>query len=336
MNPFSVFTHLLKTSPTLRPEVPDALQRVAGMLGEAGTPGRMAAIDPGFAAVLAAPVSRALDYCDALLVQVPGVIDLERGAFATDSLVHALFAGPGDIEAMLGRSQHLREYLAGHAGEGGEYLYALLAARRHEKSTLGVELDGDVLRAGVPQHLLYFSDHTLVEPVGNPEALHARLRLVAFDSLIGSFCMHLAETVGERQRLRDSRAFESAHLAVSRGHFSAPAEGVHARRIAELDERLAALGDTLQPMAVLEALADSLLRPESSLRLEPVQVCVDRSGVIRSGHEVANGDADLLVLPELIARDRRRHVVFLARFRHEEAVRAVAEARDRQARFILI
>lgn len=72
------------------------------------------------------------------------------------------------------------------------------------------------------------------------------------------------------------------------------------------------------------------------MRLEPIEVCVDRSGIIRDGKAAAEGRADTIGFPELTARAQRRHVVVLARIRREDAERAVAAIRNQQSRFVVI
>ena len=336
----SIFSGLSSLGQWLRPAPPvagpvqDALHRAAAALG-----GQMQN-DAQFQRRLQRPVAHALDYCDSLADAVPGTIDIDRSAFASNPLVHALFASPGDIDTMLGRSLDLRNYLehspSGSDNKSGEHLYSMLAMRRKEKPTMGMELDGNTLRSDVPQTLLYFADHTLVDLASSLEATRAQLRLAAFDSLMACFTGHLESVRTERKRLRDHRAMESAHLTMVRGNASGQDIAVHTRQITELDARLQSVAESLQPGPVVDALAEFLASPETSLRLEPIEVCVDRSGVIRDGKAAAEGKADTIGFPELIARDQRRHVVVLARIRREDAERAVAAIRDQQARFIVI
>lgn len=336
VNPFSSLAHWLNPAPILHRDVQAVLPHVLAALNDIGTAGKLATVAPNLGRELAAPLSRALEYCDTLVAGVPGLIDIDHNAFAADPLVHALFASPADIDAMLGRSMDLRDFLAASPRADSEHLYSLLAMRRHEKTTMGIELDGTTLRADVPQHLLYFTDHTLVELGGDLDVTRAKLRLAAFDSLMACFADHVKAIYRERQLLSDDRALERAHLAVLRGKESGQEFVVHTRRIGELDRRLSAVADSLQPGVLIDALVHFLASPESSLRLEPVEVCVDRSGVIRTGSAAADGRADTIGFPELVARDRRRHVVVLARFRRDDALRAVAAIRDQQARFIVI
>jgi hypothetical protein len=75
------------------------------------------AVDPRLKAVsdyqrrLALAVAQALRHCAEVAAAIPGPVEIGPGAFATDPLVHALFAAPGDIADMLGKSREVREFL---------------------------------------------------------------------------------------------------------------------------------------------------------------------------------------------------------------------------------
>ena len=333
MGLFSTLTRLTgwaQAAPPPHPATVQAFQRITAMLGPALG-------DPAVRHKrLQRPLQHALDYCGELALQVPGVLDIAHRSFAADPLVHALFASADDIDTMLARSLQLREHLDATRFSDAEHVHALLAMRRHEKAVLGMEIMGDTVRTDVPQTLLYFADHTLAAVAEEPEQTRDNLRLTAFDSLITSFANHLDAIRQEKQQVNDDRAMARSHLAVMRNRASGAEMAVHTRRIEELDERLRHIADSLQPTPVLDALADFLATPELSLRLEPVEVCVDRNGVIRNGPEAANGHADALGFPELVTRDRRRHVVMLARFRRDDAREALAKLQEQQARFVVI
>jgi hypothetical protein len=322
--------HWLEPQPPLDAVARAALQRVATTLGPLHTD--LSRLEKR----LRKPLLHALDYCRATVASVPGVVDINHGAFGRDPLVHALFACSDDIDTMLGRSMQLRDYLAENRLSDTEHLHALLAMRRHEKAVLGMELEGDMLRTDVPQTLLYFADHTLVAVGEDLDATREHLRLNAFDSLMATFTSHLDAIRLERRQLNDDRAMERTHFAIMRSRSSGQEIEVHTRRIAELDQGLRRITDALQPESVLDALADYLAHPEQSLRLEPVEICVDRNGVIRGGQAAAAGQADTVGFPEMVTRDRRRYVVILARIRRDDAKRALDAIRVQQERFVII
>jgi hypothetical protein len=99
-----------------------------------------------------------------------------------------------------------------------------------------------------------------------------------------------------------------------------------------LQERLRETIDTLQPARLIETLAAYLAAPEASLRLDPVQLAVDRYGVIVDAEDQ---HADILRFVELTTRDLRRWVVMTVLIDREEA-RAAVERFDERRRHIVI
>lgn len=312
------------------PTLPDAETRA--LVEQAVT-----AVDPmlrtvsGYERKLVPAVKHAHAYCADIAGRIPGPYEISRNAFAVDPLVHALFASADDIEQMLARSQCVRDHLVGAAAPISGECCALLGMRHREKAGFGAHLAGEMVRFDEPQITLYFTDHTLAAPSpGLPQArLH--LRGAMFDSLLTSVATHVAEVREERSGLHQEHAIEAARLRASAG------PEAHTRRLAELQERLRATTDALQPAKLIETLADCLLHPEPYLRLDPVTVSVDRAGVI-TGATTGGGapvGTDTLHFAELTSRDKRRWVVILARIEREEACRAV-ERFEEARRYIVI
>ena len=286
---------------------------------------------------LAAPAHHALGYCEGFSNGVPGPFAVDRSAFSGDPLVHALFATPDDIHHMLGHSQAIRDYLADPASLFSDDIYFVLAARRQERTQLGLALKGDVIQTDVPQTLLYFSDHAAVFPAPSLEGLRQRVRGEALDSLLNSFRAHVDAIRAEREDLRSEATATRGHLTVLR-NCSACGEdvAVQTRRLEELDARLRADAGALQPDHQIDALASFLLVPEKSLSLEPISITVDRIGVVKEPQEATAVDIDTISFPELHARDRRRFVVMYAVVSRKEAQLAVDEVKDQQRRYMIL
>jgi hypothetical protein len=283
---------------------------------------------------LAAPVAHALGYCDGLVAALPGPIDIDRQAFVRDPLVHALFATAGDIEQMLGRSQAVRDFLACPACWEADHFYALLVARRQQKKRLGMRQHGELIENDVPQLVLYFSDHSLIEPNCDLALTRERLRCRGLESLLQTFQEHLDALRHEREGLRADVSVERAHLTVLRGTTAGREVEVHTRHLAELDGRLRQIAESLMPDPLLDALGDFLRAPEPALSLAPFSITVDRLGVVSD----LAGDSNVHTLhfPELSTRDQRLHLAMLARISRDEALEAVEAVRDQQHRFMLI
>lgn len=329
MSLLATLAELLKPQAPPDPAVAAALERVVGMVDP------LVRAAPRLEKHLLGAVDHALGYCQGLVAALPGPIEINRHSFASDMLVHALFATPADIDEMLGRSQAVRDFLERSESWACDSFCALLAARRQQKRQFGMAQQGNIIRADVPQEILYFSDQTLIEPSCDPAMTRQRLQARALESLLQSFNAHVEALRHERQALRADLSVEQAQLAQRQQRHDPDGEAEHSRHLIELDMRLRANGESLMPENLVELLADFLRHPESALSLTPVSIRIDRLGIV---HQAGDGDddAELIRFPELSSRDRRQHVATLVRISRAEACAAVEQARDRQQRYILI
>lgn len=330
MSLLSSLSTLLRPTPPPKADVVSALQRIAAIVE------KPLANEPGFQRTLAPRVRDALDYCNGMVEQLPQPLGIERTAFAAEPHIHALFGSADDIDAMIGKSPALHDHVSAGEGVGSEDCFALLAARREEKSVLGVEREGDLLRTDVPQRLLHFSNHNLSLIADTADHAHAKLREAAFDGLIKTFAAHVRKLRGEQDTLRKERALAATRNRLIRQHGDSGDETRFTRTIASLDERLTRNADALQPKQQIEALADFLAKPAEALRLEAVILLVDRSGRIIEPNSSRTDGAATLQLTELISRDRRRHVIVPVRFSRRMALQALEQTRRERARFIVI
>lgn len=326
---FTALAGLLKPDEPPSPAARQALDRVAEMVDP------MLRVAPGFERKLIFPVSRALAYCTELVAALPGPVDIGRHAFGADPLVHALFATADDIDQMLGRSQAVRDFLAEPCSLEGDRFYAMIAARRQEKRQLGMVRQGDIVRNDVPQTVLYFSGQTLIEPSCRLDATQAGLRNKAFESLLHTFRNHVDAVRREAEGLRTDLAVERSHLTVLRGATGGREIEVRTRHLAELDAQLRSTCRTLMPEQLVDALADYLQAPEPALHLSPVEIAVDRLGIVQNASPPDNS-AQTLHFAELTARDRRLHLAMLVRIDRAEAQAAVDKVIDQQHRFMVI
>lgn len=327
MNLLATLSSWLMPAPAPDASVRAGLARVAEVVGKA------LAAEPDFERRLAGPVAHAQAHCAAMVNALPAAIDIGRQAFAADALVHALFASADDIADTIGRSAALRDFLDTPAAWQHEHFHALLAARRHGKQVLGVANHGGVIATEVPQCLLYFSEHTLVVPAADESAARTGLRAAAFDSLLQTFADHVAAAREERKQLTLEREMEKARMYGRRGH---PDAERLTRRIAELDDCLRRKADALLPAQLLRALADFLMQPEQALRLDPVDLLVDRRGAMATDGMAAGSDAVGIRFMEATGRDRRRHVVQPVRLRCDEARAAFTRARELRDRLLVL
>ncbi len=287
--------------------------------------GAVDAVDPSLKAVsdyeyrLAPPVGHALRHCAEVAAAIPGPVEIGPRAFATDPLVHALFATPGDITDMLGKSREVREFFADPDNAGRAEFFGLLGMRQRHKAVAGVALNGEVVQHGVPQRLLYFADHTLGELGSGHEVTRRRLQEAAFDGLARGFAHCVEELRQEHREARTAWQMERASVG---------------ERRQELEERQRLAIASLAPEKLLDAFAEWLAASEQRFYLKPTEVTVDRMGVI-SPTAAAGDGYSTLNFPELVARDRRQWIVLVARISREDAQEAL-ERQQQASRYLLI
>jgi hypothetical protein len=275
---------------------------------------------------LAGPVAHARAYCAHMADALPPAILIDRQSFSTDPLVHALFASADDIGAMVAASAPVRRYLEEPESRQEKEFFALMAARRMEKKVYGVALEGEALITDVPQSLLQFSNQVLMFPANSREASRAALLDAAYDSLLRTFAEHVYQAHETYKSLKTERELERTRLLSlsARDRAAFPV-----RCIAELDERLRAQFESLQPGVLGAELADFLMKPELALRLDSVCLQLTRNGVIHDGNDAGHSaKTEAIGFTELSSRDRRRHVVLPVHIRTDEAREALARVRE--------
>lgn len=329
MSLLSAIAQLIKPAPPPDPEVAAALDRVIAMVDP------LVRAAPHLEKQLLGGVEHALAYCAGLVDALPGPLEINRQAFANNPLVHALFATAGDIDAMLGHSTAIRDYLARPECWKSEQFCAMLAARRWQKKQFGMAQSGDVIRSDVPQEVLYFSDQTLIEPHCDPLHTRVRLRARALESLLRTFNEHVGALRHERDEVRGDLKLEYAQVIPPNLPDDAEPKLAHTRHIAQLDSRLRALGDAMLPEHLAVALADFLRQPEHALCLRPINLCVDRLGIVQAPGQADSG-AQMLSFPELSTRDRRLHIATLVVVSLADAKAAVERADQQKQRYIIV
>jgi len=291
------------------------------------------AVDPliaqvsGHERILAPTIECAWDYCERVALAIPGPFVISHAAFAADPLVHALFGSADDIQTMLATSQCVREHLDELTATGQGHCCAILGMRVQIAAGFGVRMAGDVLQRDEPRKTLSFADHTLTEPGRDIDEVHHHLAATMFTGLLQGFADHVAEARAQRQGLHNPALIQRT-LARAANPES------HTRRLPELQERLRASDDALQPRPLLAALAEYLAAPQAALSIDPMRLWVDRCGVIAEDPD-ERAQADALRFVELRARDLRRWVVMVVKIERAEA-RAAVEHFEARRRYIVI
>lgn len=116
--------------------------------------------------------------------RIPPPINLDMDAFATDTLVNALFVNSHDIDKLFATDPNVNEFLNSHDKQQAPILYALLTASKSEKSTLGSMMQGDILIRDVPQRVVNFSSHQTQALCASSAELNTALKEYLFNRVI--------------------------------------------------------------------------------------------------------------------------------------------------------
>ncbi len=275
-------------------------------------------------------VECAIDHAVTLIDQLPPAIDASHRSFIASPQLRAAFASPDRLRETLSFSKHTRNYQQQSAGPLPAELYAVLGMERVEKTVLGVELHGDLVRRDVPQTTVSFCNQRLACLTDSEQATRRELIQRAFDSLIEVALDNLTTIRAHRRQLEQrhrellqqkASALRSARLGLdslleSAGPNLADAGNLE-RQLWDLE---AELGKVRAGSATLDHLLARIIvtlsKPDKHLRLEPVALTLDHMNIKVSPGSSRPGNA-LSFNEALLGKDRRL-TVLLVRFPSSE------------------
>lgn len=275
-------------------------------------------------------VECAIDHAVTLIDQLPPAIDASHRSFVASPQLRAAFASPDRLRETLSFSKHTRNYQQQSAGPLPAELYAVLGMERVEKTVLGIELHGDLVRRDVPQTTVSFCNQRLACLTDSEQATRRELIQRAFDSLIEVALDNLTTIRAHRRQLEQRHrellqqkagALHSARLGLdslleSTGPNLADAGNIE-RQLWDLE---AELGKVRAGSATLDHLLARIIvtlsKPDKHLRLEPVALTLDYMNIKVSPGSSRPGNA-LSFNEALLGKDRRL-TVLLVRFPSSE------------------
>ena len=138
------------------------------------------------------PVRTALEYAHNLAYSVPGPIAVNLDSYAHDAYVHAIFPSMDHVSDAFRASHAIQDYL--RENPATDEIYALMGMRRREKATMGIELSGEVIQRDVPQNVVYFISHTVVDPAPSEKQSRERVAWGFFNDLVRKVTDGAAQT----------------------------------------------------------------------------------------------------------------------------------------------
>lgn len=247
------------------------------------------------------PVAHALEYARSLAETIPGPVEINRAAYIQNPFVHALFPSVDYIREALCNSQAMRDFHC--QNPASREVYALMGMRRWEKSMLGMELHGDVLRSDVLQNAVYFTSHTMENPSPTAEEAREMTSWSFFDRLTALVAKGIDTRKQEKSDLLKEKDWLTARLHEANGA-TRPALAKEMEKLLSQTQKVAASLDLNNYLHDFETV---MLNPEQHLRLEQTSIFLDDMGIKHNPAEGAQGDS--LEFNDLIGFDRRKWTV---------------------------
>jgi len=272
-------------------------------------------------------IAASLDYADQVVAEIPGAIEVSRKTFVADPYVNAFFVNVKDLQLVFSHSSEIREFMDVCSGYDISHCYALLCMRKSEKTVLGVELEGDVLRRDVRQTAVSFSDHRIYSPASTEADTRQGLRQCLFEGLKTHALGRIMQLKVENHRLQQERQVLNARLRhlqhqVRDAREQVPVDvGVAAEMEAIrqqlgkierslLNSRLVAPEESLNQVHTVFKRPDDFVRVrKTSLRLNKMCIRID---------ERSTQPSNKIDLTEVVIGDDLPRVVTLAKFPRDE------------------
>lgn len=244
----------------------------------------------GYQRKLRKPVIRSLLYLNRVVERIPGPVEVSRKAFGNDARVNALFPSVDAMRDVFSLSDVVREFVASHPET--EAIYCTLGMFRQEKNVFGMDIVNGILRRGVAQVAVNYSDHWVGVAADDPGEIREMGRWRGMQSLCISALEHVAalrvttDELREQQNLLQTRLRDVRSVAEGLEPAPRPVSGdapdtetlryrlqENARELEEARTSLATLD------GYLKAVGRVLSHPSRYLGVKPHSVSVTRMGI---------------------------------------------------------
>lgn len=248
-----------------------------------GTDGRLRAVSH-YQEQLRQSTRSLLRYIEDMVAELPPPLLLTRQTFVMDPTVRSLFQDERLIEKLFHEQRTLDNFLE-HQTEICNEVHALIHLFKTEKQVLGTAMWGEMLVSGVPQTVVCFVGHEIIDIKTNETDLRSALKRTLFDSVV----IHLRL---ETTRIRHERTDEK-----SRQDALDPDQNID------------------NPKVYLSVLQQLMASPKQLLSLNREQITIDKMGIkISSVRENSMTSTDTIDLQELSIGNRRSRILCMVRY----------------------
>jgi hypothetical protein len=246
----------------------------------------------GYRSRLAPALESAVHVADALVNTLPEPIPISRREWSEQPLLRAYFASADSMQEVFDSSVELRDFLTSARSHGAQEIYGAVGMRMDRKTTLQIELHGEVLRRDQQRTAVSFSDHRLGVFALDQQGFRKALRRRILEEVAARAMQRI---MGLRTQ-RDALAEEQVKLQWKLKMYQMRRDGIgnlwhdkehYERHIADLQGQLGNTSERLDDLlgragnlehfldATVEAFektADTIQVSQQSLRLDPMNL----------------------------------------------------------------
>jgi hypothetical protein len=302
-----------------RKAITEAIERVVD-----GTDSRIRFVR-GYKSKLQGVIESSYAYFDDLVEQIPGVIEINKDAFAMDPRVHAFFITVEDMQNKFSRSSELRHFIEDENSENTGDIFALLCMQKKEKTVFGMELEGEFIKRDVAQISVGFSDHQLLAlacseheaRLGLKECLFEQLVTTALDDINTVQLEHKEIEAQKRLLLTQLRALEARRRrSASASKSSLSAEHRLNKELEEHERALNEIKLKLLPKRSLDQTREILSHPERYISVDKVYLKLNNMSIkLKEDSQEQGSEINLAEIKFAKAPSR---VVILAKYPRKE------------------
>lgn len=269
---------------------------------------------------LRGPVEQAARHIIALVDSQPPAVEISRRSYGTDPRLRAFFVSAEHLQEVLGGMKTVKNCLQGVTGPLPEAIFGLLSMAWKERTVLGTEQHGKILRRDVKQVAVSFFDYRFGAPAGSEADFRWELKKRGYDYLLEVALKTIISTRGKRQDLKREQHLLNRKLeAMKAGNWGLEGMFVHddikpndpaalEAQIDSVETQLLEVGsDTVSLQRSLDELGGVLGQPAHWLSRRELHMRLNYMGI---RVEENSGEAsNLLDLLELYSASGERRIV---------------------------
>jgi len=280
---------------------------------------------PGYKKQLQDNILSSLEFADDLVKKIPAAIEVSRSTFASDPYVNAFFTNVTDLRSIFSHSSEIQDYMADTHDNAP--CCALLCMSRTEKTVMGMELSGDMLKKDVLQVAVSFADHRIYSPAPSEPEAREGLKNCLFQGLVTNALERITTLRLASHRLQSKHQMLHSRLRRYKQTTREVKQGTrNGARIARgIEETSLELGriekkmmnsPLLTPQIMLEQVMDVFSKPDDFIRIRKFPLSLNKMGI--KINDNSSQPRNKLDLTEVIFGNELPRVVTLATFPRQE------------------